>query len=89
MSLDAGFTLLARGFFQDETADSLPNVRESWLRSHPDAIVVPVVDFGAAPDGSQLYWVWVVDGRPCQPAGFRVGAACGAHLLAALAFAED
>ncbi len=60
---NVGYTLLGQGFFQARTADSLPGIVSKWVTAHPDATIVSAADFGAAPDGTRLLWVWLTDGK--------------------------
>ena len=56
------YTLLGAGFLRTETSNKVGVVITTWLKAHPNAHVVPVIDFGAGPDGSRIVWAWVVDG---------------------------
>jgi hypothetical protein len=56
------YTLLGAGFLRTETSNKVGAVITTWLKAHPDANVVPVIDFGAGPDGSRIMWAWIVDG---------------------------
>jgi len=57
------YTLLGLGFFQADTSDSAVTLIQEWVKSHPNAKVVPVIDYGSSPDGSRMLWVWLVDGE--------------------------
>jgi len=58
---NVGYQLLASGVLS-ETPDNVDAVITTWLKAHPHAYVVPVIDYGAAPDGSRVLWAWIVDG---------------------------
>ena len=56
------YTLLGAGFLRTETSNKVSAVITTWLKAHPGAYVVPVIDYGAGPDGSRIMWAWIVDG---------------------------
>ena len=56
------YFLLGSGFFRAPSSLSIGATTRKWVKAHPDAKVVPVVDFGVSPDGTRSVWVWLVDG---------------------------
>lgn len=57
------YTLLALDFFQGTTSLSATATINNWVKAHPDAQVVPVMEYERSPDGTRLVWVWLVDGQ--------------------------
>ncbi|MGC3960631.1 MAG: hypothetical protein QM813_22670 [Verrucomicrobiota bacterium] len=58
------FTLMAHGYFRAESTN-VQSVVDTWLKNHPQAIVLPVSTGGpvmARLPSSRLSYVWVVQG---------------------------
>jgi hypothetical protein len=77
------YTLLGSGFFRADTSRSMKAIVKKWTRAHPNATVVPVVEFDRAPDGSRLEWVWLEDGTDNLNQELVCTGACAAGTMAA------
>lgn len=63
---DILYKLTAQGYFDLETPEKLEVRIREWIGRHPDSRVVPVLDYGQAPDGGRSLWVWFIDGQDCM-----------------------
>jgi hypothetical protein len=77
------YTLLGSGFLQADTSRSMTAIIRKWMKAHPDAVVVPVVEFDRAPNGMRLEWVWLEDGTDNLNQELVRTGACAAGTMAA------
>ncbi len=58
------YSLLGTGFFRAPRAENTDTLISTWIKEHPNAIVIPVYTFGptmTAEPNSKLTYCWIVD----------------------------
>lgn len=60
----SGYCLLGSGFFKTPSSDNSDSLIASWIKAHPNAMIVPVSSFGpvaSSNKNSKMIYCWIID----------------------------